>query len=172
MQLFRQQAIEYQHRLYGEVLLVPPLRWSLIIALLLILLAATALFLTWGSYSRTVAVPGVSLPAGRVELQVPASTIALVTVGQSVRILPSTPSRQAEPLLHGVIEHIGAVSIGTDPTNAAPLPVPVTARLTPLASHAAAGALVPGTPIDARIVLAARSLLHQIAAPEGSETTR
>lgn len=172
MQLFRQQAIDYQHRLYGEVLLVPPLRWSFIVALLLVLLAATALFLTWGSYSRTVAVSGVSLSADRVALQVPVSVITQIAAGQSVRILPTMPTRQGRSLLHGVIEQVGAAPAGNT-SHEASLFVPVTVRLTPLTPHVVpeitAPMLAPGTPVDARIVLAARSLLQQITAPEGTE---
>lgn len=66
MQLFRQQALDHQHRLHGEVFLVPPLRWQAIGWLLLITVGAGAIFLIFGSYSRTINATGMLRPAGGV----------------------------------------------------------------------------------------------------------
>lgn len=153
MQLFRQQAIDYQQRLYGEVLLVPPLRWSVVIGLLLILLAATAAFLTLGSFSRTIAASGISLSNERIELQLPASTVRQLRLGQPVRILPTDTAQRVAPLLHATVEQI-------IPASSAHPYARVTARLRQTRTGDAI--LASGTPVEARIVLAPRPLLHWI----------
>ncbi len=168
MQLFRQQAVDHQHRLYGEVLLVPPLRWSVIIGLLLILLATSAAFLTGGSYSRTITASGTSLSAERVSLDVPASAMAQVAVGQPVRLLQAAAVRQEKRLFHGVVEHVGAARVDST------LPVvPVTARLIRQSQRDAGGALTltPGAAVDARIVLAPRPLLQWLIGPRAPMDT-
>jgi hypothetical protein len=162
MQLFRQQAVDHQHRLYGEVLLVPPLRWSVILALLLILLATTAAFLTWGSYSRTVTAGGTSLSADRVTLDIPASALPRVAAGQPVRLLQAATPGQERRLFHGVIEHIGP-----EAANSAQPYMPVTARLNRSAGRAST--LTPGAAVDARIVLAPRPLLQWLISPRAPE---
>lgn len=168
MQLFRQQAIDHQQRLYGEVLLVPPLRWSAILALWLLLLAALAALLTWGRYSDTIAVGGTSLSADRVTLDVPASAIAEVAVGQPVRLLDGAASEGKRRIFHGVIERIGSPTSGGKP-----LFVPVTARLIGPGRPGAdsASPLPADTALDARIVLAPRPLLQWIIAPPAREAT-
>ncbi|MBT2189015.1 HlyD family secretion protein [Sphingobium nicotianae] len=89
MQLFRQQALDHQHRLHGEVFLVPPLRWQAIGWLLLSFVAAAALFITLGSYSRTVTANGTLRPTGGVaSIAVPEDGVVsavLVRDGETVR---------------------------------------------------------------------------------------
>jgi len=89
MQLFRQQALDHQHRLHGEVLLVPPLRWQAIGWLLLVLIAAVAVFLSLGSYSRTISASGALRASGGVaSIALPEDAVVsaiLVKDGQSVR---------------------------------------------------------------------------------------
>ena len=89
MQLFRQQALDHQHRLHGEVFLVPPLRWQAIGWLLLSFVAAAILFLALGSYSRTVTASGALRPAGGVaSIAVPEDGVlsaVLVRDGETVR---------------------------------------------------------------------------------------
>jgi len=166
MQLFRQQAVDHQHRLYGEVLLVPPLRWSIIVALLLILLATVAAFLTWGSYSRTVNANGSSLSAERATLVVPVSARSHLVAGQPVRLLQAAAAGQKKQLFHGVIEHIG-----TAPADSAPPAVSVTVRLTRYRRNGAL-TLTPGAAIDARIVLPSRPLLQWLIRPHVPESKR
>lgn len=163
MQLFRQQAIDYQQRLYGEVLLVPPLRWSVVIGLLLILLAATAAFLVWGSYSRTIAASGASLSADQLALQLPASAIRQVRLGQPVRILPTDTARRSAHLLHATVEQIA-------PAGAAQPYARVTVRLR--RTGASDPILTPGTPVEARIVLAPQPLLHWIMTARDAGTAQ
>lgn len=157
MQLFRQQAIDYQQRLYGEVLLVPPLRWSVVIGLLLILLATTAAFLLWGSYSRTIAANGTSLSADRIELQVPVIAIRQIRPGQPVRILPANRAQREVHLLHATVERIA-------PAGSARPHAGVIVRLLPTA--ASTPTLAPRTPVEARIVLAPQPLLHWLTTPD------
>jgi len=163
MQLFRQQAIDYQQRLYGEVLLVPPLRWSVVIGLLLILLGATAAFLIWGTHNRTLAASGTSLSADRVELQVPASAIQQVRLKQPVRILPTGTARRETHLLRATVAQITPAG-PTQPY------ARVTAHL--LQTGTGTPALAPGTPVEARIVLTPRPLLHWIMASRDTGTAR
>ncbi len=89
MQLFRQQALDHQHRLHGEVFLVPPLRWQAIGWLLLAFVAAALLFLALGSYSRTVTASGALRPTGGVaSIAVPEDGVVsaiLVRDGETVR---------------------------------------------------------------------------------------
>ena len=89
MQLFRQQALDHQHRLHGEVFLVPPLRWQAIGWLLFALVAALALFLSFGSYSRSISASGTLRPAtGIASIALPEDAVVsdiLVTEGQPVR---------------------------------------------------------------------------------------
>jgi membrane fusion protein len=89
MQLFRQQALDHQHRLHGEVFLVPPLRWQAIGWLLFALVAALALFLSFGSYSRSISASGTLRPAtGIASIALPEDAVVsdiLVTEGQTVR---------------------------------------------------------------------------------------
>lgn len=165
MQLFRQQAVDHQHRLYGEVLLVSPLRWSIIVALLLILLATVAAFLTWGSYSRTVNVSGTSLSADRATLAVPVSARSHLVAGQPVRLLQAAAG-QKKHLFHGVIEHIGAM-----PVDSAPPAISVTVQLIPY-NRNGAPTLTPGAAIDARIVLPSRPLLQWLIRPHVPESKR
>lgn len=167
MQLFRQQAIDHQQRLYGEVLLVPPLRWSAILGLWLLLLATLAALLAWGSYSDTIAVGGTSLPGGRVTFDVPTSAIARVAVGQPVRLLGAASDGKRR-IVHGVIERVAS-----PPAGGKGLFMPVTARLTGPDKPApdSASPLPAGAAIDARIVLAPRPLLQWILAPTAREAT-
>lgn len=165
MKLFRQQAIDYQQRLYGEVLLVPPLRWSVVIGLLLVLLAATAAFLTWGTYSRTLSVSGTSLSADQVALRVPVSAIQHISLGQPVRLVAAEDRRRATPLIHGTISRIFAPAAGSAQPYAR-----VTVHLE-RGHRTAAGApiLKPGTPVEARIVLAPRPLFHWMMTGDADE---
>ncbi|HWJ68888.1 MAG TPA: hypothetical protein VNS79_02410 [Sphingobium sp.] len=159
MQLFRQQAIDHQHRLYGEVLLVKPLRWSIILALFIVLFATVAVFLAGGRHSETITASGTSLSAERVALTVPASALASITVGQPVRLLQAAASGRGSDIFHAVIEHIPP----------APSPnAPVTARLI-RQTRQPASLLTPGAAIDARIVLASRPLLQWMISPHAGE---
>ena len=157
MQLFRQQAIDYQQRLYGEVLLVPPLRWSVVIGLLLILLAATAAFLSWGTYSRTIAVSGVGLSGNRVALRVPGTAVTKVRIRQSVRLLSPDHGRRGASLLHATVEDITPASADAPLSYAR-----VTARL--ISANQRTHALIPGRQVDAQIVLAPHPLSRWIFA--------
>lgn len=89
MPLFRQQALDHQHRLHGDVFLVPPLRWQAIGWLLLALVVATTLFLALGSYSRSITAGGMLRPAsGVASIAMPDDAVVsavLVRDGQSVR---------------------------------------------------------------------------------------
>jgi membrane fusion protein len=89
MQLFRQQALDHQHRLHGEVLLVPPLHWQVIGWLLIGLVTTAGLFLALGSYSRTISAPGALRPAGGVaSIAVPEDAVLdqiLIHDGEAVR---------------------------------------------------------------------------------------
>jgi membrane fusion protein len=62
MQLFRQQALDHQSRLHGDIFLVPPLRWQAISWLLFAAIAVAALFLIFGSYSRSINANGIVRP--------------------------------------------------------------------------------------------------------------
>jgi hypothetical protein len=162
MQLFRQQAIDHQHRLYGEVLLVQPLRWQVIGLLVLGLITTAALFLTLGTYSRTIMVSGVIRQVGLVELQVPSAAIAQIAPGQEVRITLSDYSAQDYGSLRAVIEPVASAPIGN-----AGAYVPVRARLDPLTARQSERglALAPGLALNGRIVLAQRSLLEGLLDP-------
>jgi len=155
MQLFRQQAIDYQQRLYGEVLLVPPLRWSVVIGLMLILFAVTAAFLIWGSYSATIAVSGTSLPGDRVALRVSPTTAAQLKPGQPVRLLSLDHGQKDASLLHAAVEPIAPA-----PTNLRQSYTHVTARL--ISADPRAPILKPGVELEARIVLAPQPLLRWV----------
>ena len=144
---------------------MPPLRWPIIGMLFLILFGAVAAFLLWGNRSETIASRGTSLSAERVTLNIPSSALAKVVAGQSVRMLQATPPGSGRPILHAVIEQVGAA-----PASGAPSFMPVTARLIRQGGKPA-GALTPGTAIEARIVLASRPLLQWIISPHASEAT-
>lgn len=58
MQLFRPEALRGQDRLHGDVVLVPPVSWQLIGALLLAAVLVAAAFLASASYAKVTIVPG------------------------------------------------------------------------------------------------------------------
>ncbi len=157
MQLFRQQAIDHQHRLYGEVLLVQPLRWSAISLLLLGLTATFALFLTLGTYGRTIAASGVIRSADLIDLKVRGAPEALIRPGQAVLVTLS------DVRLRGTVEQVSPTADGQRA---------ITARLDPpsVAQRANGPVLQPGMPVDARIMLARRSFLQWLVAPAGASS--
>lgn len=59
MQLFRQQALDHQSRLHGEVFQVRPVGWSSILGLVGMLVLAVLLFLTLGSRTVTARTHGI-----------------------------------------------------------------------------------------------------------------
>lgn len=89
MQLFRQQALDHRNRLHGEIFLIPPLRWQAISWLLFGALLLAALFLIFGSYSRTITANGVVRPASGVgSIIVPEDAVVIAVLardGEPVR---------------------------------------------------------------------------------------
>jgi len=76
--LFRKQAVDKQQdRLLGDVLVIPPLSYSLITLLILIFVTAAAVLLVQGSYARKETVQGFLVPDQGV-IKVYASTTGIV----------------------------------------------------------------------------------------------
>lgn len=154
MQLFRQQALDHQHRLHGDLFLVPPLRWQAIGWLLFGLFVAALLLLSLGSYTRSVPATGI-LESGpdrwRATLAVPVASIASIKPGQPVRItLPAWPVT-SHGGLHGVV-----TSIGPARGSLVPVAIDIDApgeRLT----------LRPGLALRARILLGREPLWRLLA---------
>ena len=176
MQLFRTQALEHQNRLHGEVFLVPPLRWQAIGWLLFLAVAAGILILTVGTYSRTVEARGVvvqspPIPASKEEwtaiLAVPASQIASIKAGQSVRLsLDGYPLRDFGALEGEVVD--------IAPQATAELQFPVKIALAPPSPQQRKSGLMlrNNWPVGGRIVIAKQSILSWLAAPKPAGSAR
>ena len=160
MQLFRQQAIDHQHRLYGEVLLVRPLPWQAIAWLVMALLVSSMLFLTFGTHSSTIAASGTVDHDGRILLSVPASAIAEVASGQSVRFVSDASHSPKEGMVLGVIDHIATTS---DRARQADVQVVARVEPPPGQQRTSGATLRPGQALNARIIVGQQSLFHWIA---------
>lgn len=152
MQLFRQQAIDHQNRLYGEVLLARPLRWSAISFLMLGLAATFCLFLIFGSYSTSIATRGIVRPDGMIAIRPLNATDGRIAPGQAVLITLPDKTQNTTRLLPGVISQAGSSPI---------------VRLVPPSGTLRADIvrLEAGTVIEARVLLARRSFLDWLAGP-------
>lgn len=159
MQLFRQQAIDHQHRLYGEVLLVRPLPWQAIAWLVMALLVSSMLFLTFGTHSRTIAASGTVDHDGRIVLSVPASAIAEVASGQSVRFMLDASHSPKEGMFLGVVDHVSTTS---DRQRQADVQVVARVGPHPRQQRASSATLHPGQTLNARIIVGQQSLFHWI----------
>lgn len=112
MRLFRQQAIDHQNRLLGEVFLVSPLPWRVILALPLALLVIAALVLTFGTASRAITAGGVLRDTQgqgwQAMLSVPSATAMQLHTGLPVQLsLIADPASGGAPL-DGTISRIDA----------------------------------------------------------------
>lgn len=89
MKLFRRQAIDYQRRLHGDVFLVPPVRWQAVGYLLGALLVGGLIFLSLGSYGRSITATGIVRPdSGLADIAIPEDGVLsalMVRDGQAVR---------------------------------------------------------------------------------------
>jgi|GEM_PF-6109529 len=182
MQLFRQQALDHQNRLHGEIFLAPPLRWQAIGWLLLVLVIACALFLAMTSYNQAVSATGTiravmvkasdgihrSAPAypketGWIaELLIPLARGAQIDPGQPVTLAVAGYPAQEFGTLQGRVIATGAPVTGSD----APY-VPVTARLEAPGPQQAARGLMLRTDmrVEASIVVGRVSLLRWLFEP-------
>lgn len=162
MKLFRQQAIDHQHRLHGEVFLVSPLPWRMIAALLLALALVATATLAFGTSSRSVVGSGLLRAEGEqwlVVLSMPAGARARLRAGQPAHLaLIADPTPGADDL-SGTVRHID----GTGGDRLA-----VTVRLDPLTPPQRNGGLTlqQGRPVEARI-LTGRETLFQVLTTSG-----
>jgi len=89
MKLFRQQAIDHQHRLHGEVFLVTPLPWRTIVALPIALALVAVVTLAIGTSGRSVVASGLLAQEDgywRARLFLPATDVKQVHMGQNVQL--------------------------------------------------------------------------------------
>ena len=183
MQLFRQQALDHQNRLHGDIFMVPPLRWQAIGWLLMLLVVAGATFLALGSFNRTVQAqgtlhsvrdtpgpaapkPGTSTPADgnivwRAKVDIPLAQLRQIHPDQRASLTVRGFPSQDYGILHGTIIEIGAA-----PAHGA-LTVPVTLQLSPATPQQARNGLLlrDGQPVEAAIVVERISLWRWLFDP-------
>jgi len=163
MKLFRQQAIDHQHRLHGEVFLVSPLPWRMIAALLLALALVATATLAFGTSSRSVGGSGLlHTEDGQwlVTLIVPAGARARLRPGQPAHLaLIADPTPGADDL-SGAVRHVDAA--GGDQSA-------VTVLLDPLtpAQRGRGLTLQPGCPVSVRILAGRETLFEALTRSDG-----
>ena len=166
MKLFRQQALEHQHRLHGEVFLVSPLPWRAILALLGALLLVAASALMFGTSARSLSVSGLlqGEADGRwhAELFVPASAAMQVRVGQPVQITLIADAAPDADALWGTVQRIGTLADEQ-------IAVAVTLDPLTLAQRARGIALRPDRPLAARILLNRETLWQMLTRSHATE---
>lgn len=165
MKLFRQQAIEHQHRLHGEVFLVSPLPWRAIIALLAALVLIAAAILAFGTSSRSVTASGsLRLEKGRwlAVLSMSDGPASRIRIGQAAQLDLIADPAPGAGRLSGTVHRIGAP--GGEQVDVAIL-------LDPLTPEQRARGLIlrAGLPIGARILTGRETLLQALSRPATDE---
>ncbi len=139
-----------------------PLPWRSIAWLLVALVASSALFLAFGTYSRTVEASGTVDPNGRIILSAPASTMAQIVEGQAVRLVPEASLSRDSGIFRGIVDHVATPS-ARDGSIYSQVTVRVEGQRMPVAS------LRPGQSLNAHIVIGQRSLFQWLASRSAAQ---
>jgi hypothetical protein len=149
MPLFRPEALRGQDTLHGEVSLVPPVTWPVLVGVVLVAAAVGYLFLGAVVHGAPILARGVQ-GAGEVRLTVPASAAELLQEGQSLKLAVDAYPYEANGAVTGRVTSIsaGTARVVLEPSMAE--------------AHLAA-AVRPGMTLTARIPGPPQTLLARIA---------